>query len=193
MRPVAPRSPGPAQRLIVMVSALAGAVLLFELLAGRGRDELDADRREDRRGYYMTDATLIEMGDDGRPRLVVHASDIEQQLADDSVLLNELRIDYAAGDRGRWNVTANRGRMPPDRRSIILSGEVTLTGDDESQGKPVIVTDRLTYDSAADYIQTAEFVSIRFGRHVLGGRGLRVDLNAGTLRLESNVNGRFTP
>jgi len=28
---------------------------------------------------------------------------------------------------------------------------------------------------------------------VLGGRGLRANLNTGTLRLESNVNGHFTP
>ena len=63
----------------------------------------------------------------------------------------------------------------------------------EDQGSPVIVTDRLTYDTTADYIQTPEFVSIRFGNHVLGGRGLRANLNTGTLRLESNVNGRFTP
>jgi LPS export ABC transporter protein LptC len=179
--------------VIVMVSALAGAVLLFELLAGRGHDDLDTGRGEERRGYFMTDATLTEMGADGRPRMVVHARDIEQQLADDSVVLKTLSIDYASGERGRWNVTANQGRIPPDRQSLLLSGDVTLTGNEEAQGKPVIVTDRLTYDSAADYIQTAEFVSIRFGRHVLGGRGLRVDLNAGTLRLESNVNGHFTP
>ena len=72
MRPVAPRSPAPVQRLIVMVSALAGAVLLFELLAGRGRDELDhGERRRSARGYYLNDATLTEMGADGQPRIVV--------------------------------------------------------------------------------------------------------------------------
>ena len=42
-------------------------------------------------------------------------------------------------------------------------------------------------------MQTAEPVTVRFGSHELRGRGLRADLNTGTLRLESNVNGRFTP
>lgn len=192
MRPVTARSPGSGQRLIVVVSALAGALLLFELLAGRGRDELGPGEREERRGYFMLDATLTEMGADGKPRMVVQAQQIEQQLADDSVEMSDLRLNYVTGDAGIWNVTARNGRMPPDRRSLILSGDVTVTGS-EDQGSPVIVTDQLTYDTAADYIQTAEFVSVRFGRHVLGGRGLRVNLNAGTLRLESNVNGRFTP
>ena len=175
-----------------MVSALAGAVLLFELLAGRGREELGPGEPEEHRGYYMEDDTLTEMGPDGKPRIVVNAANIEQELDDDSVVLHDLRLDYVPGDAGTWAVTAKSGRMPPDRSSLLLSGDVTITGSDD-QGSPVIVTDRLTYDSTKDYIQTPEFVSIRFGKHVLGGRGLRANLNAGTLRLESNVNGRFTP
>jgi LPS export ABC transporter protein LptC len=174
------------------MSALAGAVLLFELLAGRGREVLGPDTSAERRGYYMEDATLTEIGADGRPRIVVHAKDIEQQLADDSVVLTDLRLDYTTGKAGRWTVTAKRGRMPPDRGSLLLAGDVTVTGS-EDQGSPVIVTEQLAYDTASEYIQTAEFVTIRFGHHVIGGRGLRVDLNTGTLRLESNVNGRFTP
>ena len=174
-----------------MVSALAGAVLLFELLAGRGREELGPGEPEDR-GYYMDDATLTEMGADGKPRIVVNAANIEQELDDDSVVLHDLRLDYVTGDAGTWAVTAKSGRMPPDRSSLLLAGDVTITGSDD-QGSPVIVTDRLTYDTTKEYIQTPEFVSIRFGKHVLGGRGLRVNLNAGTLRLESNVNGNFTP
>ena len=175
-----------------MASALAGAVMLFELLAGRGREDLGPGEREQHRGYYMEDATLTEMGPDGDPRMVVHAANIEQQIDDDSVVLHDLRLDYVTGKAGRWKVTAESGRMPPDRSSLLLAGDVTVTGS-EDQGSPVIVTDRLTYDTSTDYVQTPEFVTIRFGKHVLGGRGLRANLNTGTLRLESNVNGHFTP
>ena len=140
----------------------------------------------------MVDATLTEMGADGKPRMVVHAAKIEQQLEDDSVVMRDLKLDYVTGKAGSWTVTAASGRMPPDRSSLLLAGDVTVTGRSE-RGSPVIVTDRLTYDTIANFIQTPEFVSIRFGRHVLGARGLRANLNAGTLRLESNVNGRFTP
>jgi len=178
--------------LIVMASALAGAVMLFELLAGRGRDDVGPGEREQQHGYYMEDATLTEMGPDGEPRMVVHAANIQQELADDSVVMRDLRLNYVTGKSGSWTVTADSGRMPPDRSSLLLAGDVTVTGS-EDQGSPVIVTDRLTYDTTADFIQTPEFVTIRFGRHVLGGRGLRANLNTGTLRLESNVNGRFTP
>ena len=192
MRPAAARSANASQRLTVLAAVLAGLVLLYGVLIGRGRDQLGPGDREEQRGYYMEDATLTEMGADGRPRMIVHAAAIEQQLADDSVILKELRLDYAAGNEGSWNVTADRGRMPPDRSSLLLAGEVTVTGS-EQLGSPVIVTDQLTYDTNSDYIQTAETVAIRFGTHVLAGRGLRVNLNSGTLRLESNVHGSFTP
>ena len=46
---------------------------------------------------------------------------------------------------------------------------------------------------AANVVQTASPVAIQFGTHQLHGRGLRVALNDGILRLESNVNGTFSP
>jgi LPS export ABC transporter protein LptC len=82
--------------------------------------------------------------------------------------------------------------MPPERSSIQLFGDVTVTGR-EAHGSAVIRTDRLAYDTVANLIQTADPVRIQVGTHELLGRGLRVDLNKGTLRLESNVNGTFKP
>jgi LPS export ABC transporter protein LptC len=61
------------------------------------------------------------------------------------------------------------------------------------RGAPVVHTDTLSYDTTTNVIQTADPVDIRFGRTDLRGRGLHANLNSGTLRLESNVNGRFQP
>jgi LPS export ABC transporter protein LptC len=192
MRPAAARTSTAGQRLITLAAILAGLVLLYGLLVDRSGDEPGPAGATEQRGYYVDDATLTETGADGKPRIVVQAKTIEQQLSDDSVLLTDLKLDYTAANRGNWRITANHGRMPPDRSSLLLDGDVTVTGKSE-RGSPVIVTDQLTYDTNSDYIQTAERVNIRFGNNVLIGRGLRVNLNAETLRLESNVNGRFVP
>jgi LPS export ABC transporter protein LptC len=82
--------------------------------------------------------------------------------------------------------------MPPDHGSLLLSGDVLVTGH-ESRGTAVIRTDNLSYDTNSSVIQTSEPVAVQFGEHHLEGRGLRVVLNDGTLRLESNVHGRFNP
>jgi LPS export ABC transporter protein LptC len=124
----------------------------------------------------------------------VHARSIEQQLPDQSVSLADLSMDYTTQKLGVWHVTADHGQMPSDRASLQLYGDVRVTGSAErAGGKAVIVTDKLSYDTRANVVQTAEPVAIQFGPHQLHGRGLRVELNDGTLQLESNVNGRFTP
>ena len=78
------------------------------LLAGRGGDEPQTTDAEERRGYYLTDATLTEMGADGTPRLVVRAKNIEQQLSDQSVLLTDLKLDYRTDTNDIWTVTSRR-------------------------------------------------------------------------------------
>jgi LPS export ABC transporter protein LptC len=82
--------------------------------------------------------------------------------------------------------------MPQAATALLLSGDVRVTGN-EARGTALIRTDQLSYDTTTSVIQTAEPVSVQFGNHRLEGRGLRVVLNDGTLRLESNVHGHFVP
>jgi LPS export ABC transporter protein LptC len=192
MRPVAQRADSLKQWLITGSAIAAGLVMLYGLLVDRGDEDLDRTTLPDERGYYLTDAVLSEMGLDGKPRIVMHARSAEQQTSDDSVRMKDLTVDYSGKQTGKWHVTARQGQMTPDRTTLLLSGDVRVTGD-ESHGSAVITSDAVSYDTRANLVQTPEPVNVLFGRHVLNGRGLHADLNAGTLKLESNVNGRFTP
>jgi LPS export ABC transporter protein LptC len=180
------------RRLLTWAAIVAGAWLGYGVLIGGDDDELESATAHDERGYYVTTATLTEFGPDGAPRIVLRTDSIEQRLADQSVLLSGLELDYQTADAGAWTVTAAQGRMPAAATALLLSGDVLVTGHD-ARGEAVIRTDQLSYDTVTSVIQTAEPVSVQFGRHSLHGRGLRVVLNDGTLRLESNVNGRFVP
>jgi LPS export ABC transporter protein LptC len=177
-----------------MVAVVAGGALLLRMLAGSQDDALESAAAADERGYYLNDATLTELGPDGRPRVVVRARSIEQQLTDQSVRLAQIELDYTTQQQGEWHVTADRGRMPSDRGSLQLEGNVQVVGTAErGAGKAVIRTDELAYDTRTNVVQTAALVTLDFGPHQLRGRGMRVGLNQGTLRLESNVNGQFKP
>jgi LPS export ABC transporter protein LptC len=194
MRSAADRTRRLIQRIVTMVAVVAGGALLFSMLAGSPDDATQSAAAAEERGYYLTDARLTELGADGRPRVVVRAKSIEQQLADQSVHLAQLELDYTTQQQGEWHVTADRGRMPSDHESLQLEGNVLVVGAAErSKGKAVIHTDELTYDTRTNVVQTAAPVTVDFGPHQLRGRGLRVGLNQGTLRLESNVNGQFNP
>jgi LPS export ABC transporter protein LptC len=69
-----------------------------------------------------------------------------------------------------------------------------MTGTRSSLPQPAIVrTQRLTLDTSAQLARTAEPVTLGFGPYAIAATGLRADLKAETLRLESEVNGRFNP
>jgi LPS export ABC transporter protein LptC len=71
---------------------------------------------------------------------------------------------------------------------------VKMTGARDSLPDPAIVrTERLTLDTAAQLARTDEPVTLGFGPYALAARGMRADLKAETLQLESEVNGRFNP
>jgi len=177
---------------LTIASSVAGLALLYGLLSSRDEPDAELGNEADQRGYYLNDATLTEMGKDGRPRVIVRAATIEQQLSDQSVRLSQLELDYRTKESGDWHVTAREGNMPADRKSIQLAGDVAITGA-ESRGEALIRTERLSYDIDDAIVQTEDPVSVRFGQHLLRARGLRAELNAGTLKLESDVNGRFVP
>jgi LPS export ABC transporter protein LptC len=192
MRSAAQRRSVLTQRLTALAASGAGLVLLYGLFVERDESDVEQGPAVAQRGYYVTDATLTEMGPNGRPRVVVHAKTIEQQLNDQSVQLSDLVLDYTTQDFGPWHLTARNGHMPSDRQSLLLTGDVTITGQ-QPRGAAVIRTDHLAYHIDSSVVETADPVAVRFGAHELNARGLRAVLNAGTLKLESNVNGRFTP
>jgi LPS export ABC transporter protein LptC len=180
------------RRIVTIASSVAGLAMLYGLLSGHEESDAEFGNASAQRGYYMNDATLTEMGKDGRPRVIVHAVNIEQQLSDQSVRMSQLELDYHTKESGNWHVTAREGAMPADRKSIQLSGDVAITGV-ESRGEALIRTERLSYDIDDAIVQTEDPVSVRFGPHLLKARGLHAELNAGTLKLESDVNGHFAP
>ena len=192
MRSVAERQSALKNTLITTAAVLAGLGLLYALLGSDNGGDLEFGEAREPRGYYVVDATLTQLGEDGRPRMVLIAETVEQVRSDQSVRLSQLKLDYQSEQSGLWVVTANSGYMPRDQGSLSLQGDVIVRGEVE-EDSAVIHTDRLTYDANASRIYTDDAVAVHFGQHELHGLGLRVDLNAGELRLESNVNGLFLP
>ena len=179
-------------RTVGVAAAAAGLVLLYGLLTGWNDDDVELGDAGAERGYYALDATIVETGKTGRPRFIAHARRVEQQLVDQSVLMEDMTLDYPTADHGTWHVVAPSGRMPADRESVELYGGVTISGAD-AHGDAVIRAERVHYLIDAAIVDTASPVTLTYGRHELRARGLEARLNDGTLRLESDVNGRFTP
>ena len=160
--------------------------------------EADADPQETREWLDALDAVIEESSPERATFLLqklVRVEELQLFCVFSSVAGrygNSGQLDYATAKTGKWHVTAARGSLPVTAKSLLLSGDVRVTGQ-RPQGEAVISTDLLAYDTDTSVVQTAEPVSIQLGPHRLEGRGLYVVLNDGTLRLESDVHGRFVP
>lgn len=145
-------------------------------------------------GYSARDAEVIETGDDGRPRYRLDADLIEQPPNDQTITLTNPVMRYADPNGGTWRASADTGTVPPQHDLVELAGDVLLTGTLASGGEPArITTSRLTFDAGQDIAHTSAPVTIEWSGHRLTARGVRADLGAETLRLESAVHGNFLP
>ena len=154
-------------------------------------------------GYYVRDARLIGSGPDGRLLYRISAKSAEQLLADGTITMKQVAVDYEPAAQVPWKLRADRGQIPPDRNMIELAGDVTamtaagpaITGArDRSSAAPLLIrTDYLELDPEAYIARTERMVAVTRDRDTLRARGMRVYLKQDRLQFSSEVSGRFLP
>jgi lipopolysaccharide export system protein LptC len=183
------------------------AVAFFLSRAGRGTDGADdATSQTPDPGYAAHDAVIIETGYDGRERYRLNAKVIRQQTETGLVELETLEMNYnpaaqpgvagekrpAATAQEAWHLTSDRGQVRADGDDVQLTGNVRVTGAAPGTGAPLaLTTSDLRINTPTEFIETDSPVILTWSGHELNARGLRADLKAGTLRLESEVHGQF--
>lgn len=156
-------------------------------------------------GYYVKDARLTGTGDDGQILYRVTTTAAEQTLADGTITMQEVEVDYAPAAQVPWKLKADRGQIPPDRNIIALAGDVVATTEvaaAESAAPPngrtstaplLIRTDYLELDPEAYIARTDRMVAVERSGDTLLARGMRVYLKEDRLQFQSEVRGRFLP
>lgn len=151
-------------------------------------------------GYAARDAEVIETGYDGRERYRLKAGVIRQQTESGLIDLEKLEMNYhriaqPGADAGEvWHLTSDRGQVRANGDDVELTGNVRVTGPAQSGAEPLsLSTESLRINTPTEFIETDAPVKLRWSGHELDARGMRADLKAGTLSLESDVNGHFFP
>lgn len=195
--------------------AFAASIVVVSLayfLGRGGRDDGGADvsaATTPDPGYAARDAVVIETGYDGRERYRLNARVIRQQTESGIIELEQLAMDYHADAQARvpgesapavtasgeiWHLTSDRGQVRADGDDVELTGNVRVTGPARGTGEPLsLTTESLRINTPTEFIETNAPVRLRWSGHWLDANGMRADLKAGTLRLESDVNGHFSP
>jgi len=177
--------------LLTALAALIAVLVQWRLL---DREPAAAPEEVLRPGYFLTGVVLEEFGNDGRLRIGLESKSANEDSASGSVRLAEVAVDYHTPTGRRWHLTSAQARVPPGGRVIEFEGDVRLNGapGDGAQAAE-LRTERLQLDTDSETAQTQSAVELAFGAHRMQARGMRADLKKGTLRLESDVNGLFTP
>lgn len=159
-------------------------------------------------GYSARDAQLIETGYDGRERYRLDARVIRQRSESGVIELEGLTMNYhvesqvapgttapsATASADVWHLTSDHGEVRSNGDDVQLRGNVRVTGPAPGTGEPLsLTTDNMRINTPTQFIETKAPVKLRWSGHELNARGMEADLKAGTLRLESDVNGHFFP
>jgi lipopolysaccharide export system protein LptC len=185
------------------------SIAYFMARAGRGDDSgAAAGALPPDPGYAALDAEVIETGYDGRERYRLNARVIRQQIDSSMIDLEQLEMDYHPGAQARvpgeraqtddrdevWHLRSDKGQVRADGDDIELVGNVKVTGSAPGTGEPIsLQTERIRINTPTEFIQTDERVTLLWSGYELDARGMKADLKAGTLRLESEVHGEFSP
>jgi LPS export ABC transporter protein LptC len=193
----------------VLVFALVGGAY-FVSIGSRGDNGADnAGLSAPDPGYAARDAEVIETGYDGRERYRLNARVIRQQSDGGVIDLEQLEMNYHPGAqaelpgdrpatpaaaRETWHLTSDRGQVRANGDDVELNGNVVVTGPGPDTGSPLtLTTESMRINTPTEFIETDSPVRVSWSGHELLSRGMKADLKAGTLRLESDVHGEFSP
>lgn len=173
-----------------VVALLVLAALTAWLQSGhlRGTDAVAPAGPE----WYFTDASLTATDADGRIAYRIDAPRIAHEPTDDTALLESPRLEWLQGGGPPLVITATHGHADAGTQRVALSGGVAVV--DESTGTRIeFRSDDLLVDARARIASTDSPVQVVSLHGDLRAVGLTADMNAGTIRLESSVRGRYVP
>jgi LPS export ABC transporter protein LptC len=193
---------------VAVIAVIAGAYFIGR--SGRGADEADeATVAAPDPGYAARDAEVIETGYDGRERYRLKANVVRQQLDGSVIDLEQLEMDYHPGAQSKvpgeappsdslenetWHLSSDHGSVQANGDDVQLNGNVVVTGATPGNNELLTLSTRsMRINTPTEYIETQDPVTLRWSGHELSAVGMKADLKAGTLRLESDVHGVFTP
>ncbi len=199
------------QRALAYTALIVAVAVAYYIGRGAGDDDTANAARGAPLdpGYAARDAEVIETGYDGRERYRLKASVIRQRTESGFIDLENLEMQYhvgaqpkvpgeaavAAKDAGEvWQLRSDRGQVRADGDDVELNGNVRVTGPAPGSGEPLsLSTETMSINTPTEFIETSAPVKLRWSGHEITARGMQADLKAGTLRLESDVNGHFLP
>lgn len=172
---------------IIIAIALAG-YFLTSSKNNKSPNELQAPAQP---GYYLKQATLVETGADGNARIKLQATQVHQNVEDETINLQEVSVKFKSEDGTPWVLTANQGTVPDKSNTVQFKGNVLIRTEDNELQRPKIYAAALNIDTERSIASTPEAVDFVMDQQHISGVGLEYDIKHQKLRLRSQVYGKF--
>lgn len=173
---------------VIALLVLAGLTAWLQSGHQRGIDRVAPAGPE----WYFTIASLTATDSDGRIVYRIDAPRIAHEPTDDTALLESPRLEWLQGGGPPLVITAALGHADASTQRVALSGGVAVV--DNSTGTRIeFRSDELMVDAGTRIASTSSAVHVVSLHGELRAVGLIADMNAGTIRLESSVRGRYVP
>lgn len=181
-------------RSVVVTLVLLAVAVSSWLLITRQADQPPPTNAATESGYYLRGATIKGLDDNGRHVYTLVADRIVQAPGEELVALHDVALEYALPDSEPWQLFADAGKIPASGTQIALRGNVTMN-EQLMRGMPLttIRTAALDIDLRSHTAVTGDNVEIVRGNYRLSAVGMQADFQTQTLKLLSQVDGRFLP
>lgn len=184
----------PAARTVVFLLLLTGVAALSTLLLLSVSDQPTDDRPPGLSlSFYVLDAEVLGTDESGAVVYRMQTNRAEQNTKDQSILLQQIDMQYGPPEGPTWSLSSDAGRMTSDAAQIELRGNVRAELAGTQSATTVIQTTQLDFEPSIMVARTTSRVAISFDARVLYASGLEANMETNSLQLLSNVYGKFTP
>ena len=175
------------------LAAIAGASWYFARFDAGGAADA-RPRPQGPLGYYLREAKISIMDDEGRALYRIYATAVEERPAESRTVLADVEIVYSPTADVPWEIRADTGEIPQQERYLELSGSVELATTETSGGEATLIQAPRLRFAPDEYLATTDAdVRVQLGAERLDAVGMVADLKDDYLELESRVHGLFNP
>jgi len=179
--------------VLMFIAVLVGSVWL----GGQQREAVSpttVDETAGSLGYAARDSRVIVTGPDGHPLYTINARLINEPPGTTQIQLQQAWMTFRDESGQNWTARADSGVAEQDAESVQLSGDVQVSGSFPGTDTPVVIaTQKLYVDTRSQMVTTPEVVTLTTPGAKMSGKGLSVNLNDGSVQLQSNVHGTYSP
>ena len=134
--------------------------------------------------YYMEDFTTITIGETGLPLNSLYAIYMEHNPLDDSLQLDQPRLEVFRENNEPFFITADKGRASNNNEIIDLQGRVRMWEEDSDGGIRLnVITSDVRILVLEEYAETDQNATISGKRTTITGRGVRADFKENRLEI----------